>query len=92
MDLETYKSKMLVLEREHGIRKTSLMFDFAHSNSNVKVGDFFTDHIGTIKVEFIKLDANKEKPAFIFFGAEYTKKLKPFKSGSKRPAYQVNKV
>ena len=92
MNLETYKSKVVALKKDHEIELRELALEFANSNSTIKIGDFFTDNIGTIKVETVGLCTDPRGPSFVFFGAEYTKKLKPFKSGSERSAYQRNAV
>ena len=90
MNLEKYKESLTALERKHNEEINQLMAEFAKSNSDVQIGDFFTDHIGTIKVESIGVYRDKSRPTSIYYGPEYTKKLQPKKSGDKRQAYQMN--
>ena len=90
MILEEYKEKLTALERKHKKEINQLMAEFANSNSSIQVGDFFIDRIGVIKVESIDVYRDKSKPTLIYYGAEYTKKLQPKKSGTKRHAYQMN--
>ena len=90
MILEEYKEKLTALKRKHEREIDQLMAEFAKSNSSIQVGDFFIDNLGVIKVEAIGVFRDKSKPTLIYYGAEYTKKLQPKKSGTKRHAYQIN--
>lgn len=92
MNIERYQERLKAMNKKHGGEIRELMAEFANSNSSVKVGDFFADHLGVIKVESIGLYMRKEKPSLIFFGTEHTKKLQPKKSGAKRQAYQISAI
>ena len=94
MDIIEYKIRMLEIERDAEQKKIQLMTECALSNNIIKIGDTFTDHIGTIKVEKIKIatNGNERLPECVYFGAMLRKDLTPFKSGEKRDAYESNKV
>lgn len=92
MSLDLYKKQVRALENEHNMKLTAIMLDYAEQNSSVEVGDFFTDHMGTIKVEKIQLHKNPDRPSLVFFGSEYTKKMTQKKSKTKRKAWEINGV
>lgn len=92
MELEEYKDLKQQLRDQCGKAERNLAYEYAQSHNSVKVGDFVTDHIGTIKVELMRLyfEYGSGIPALVYIGAEYTKAGKPFKSESKRSVYQNN--
>ena len=90
MTLEEYKNQVKLLQEEHERKRFRLAFEYAISNNNVQVGDFVTDHVGTIKVDKISMFYDKEIPSLIYYGQEYTKTGKQLKNGSERPVYQIN--
>lgn len=94
MDITEYKIRMLEIERDAEQKKRQLITECALSNNIVKIGDTFTDHIGTIRVEKIKIASRGDGrlPECVYFGAMLRKDLTPFKSGEKRDAYESNKV
>ena len=85
--LAMYAAKQLLHETEQ-----RLMKEYAEANNNLSIGDFFTDRIGTIKIEKISLYAEREYPSVVYYGTAYTKKKQPYKSGEKRSAFQINEV
>ena len=90
MTLEEYYKKRTYLQNKHKKELKELAKKYALSNNPVQIGDMFTDHIGTIKVEKIGIYNLCPQPSCIYYGPCYTKYGKPFKSGEKRDAFQVN--
>jgi len=88
-----YEQELEALNAEHKRKCNNLMATFALSNNTVMKGDKFTDHIGTIIVEDIKINVSRyELPSCIYFGLVLKKDGTPKKDGEKRWAYQTNKL
>ena len=94
MELEEYRSLKQQLRDQCEKAERNLAFEYAQSNNSVKVGDFVTDHIGTVKVELMRLyfEYGSGLPALVYSAPTYTKAGKPFKSESKRSVYQTNLI
>lgn len=77
----TFKSDMFKIDKE-----------FALANSTLKVGDFATDSIGTIKIDTIRIGRSlgSDTPECVYYGVCYTKKGQPYKSGETRQVWQRN--
>ena len=63
--------------------------EYARANSDIKIGDIITDHVGTIRVEVIKIYYSSP-PQCEYVGVMLTKKGVPFKGGEKRTVIQEN--
>lgn len=65
----------------------------ANENNDVKVGDSFTDQSGTILVERISVYITYGgMPTCLYYGLELKKDGTPTKKGTRRDAFQINKV
>ena len=89
MEYSEYKDKLSDLKAKHHNEKVALAREYAYSNNPYKVGDTVTDHIGSIRVDRIRVDIT-DNPCCIYYGIELTKKGVPYKSGSTRGVYQMN--
>ncbi len=92
---EDYKHKTLMLAEKHKEEVFQLKKKYAMANSSVQVGDMVTDHMGSVKVERIKIHTGyhvDDLPSCVYYGPCYTKSGRPFKSGERRGAYQANLV
>lgn len=89
MNYEEYKNQLSELSRDFEKSKQKLAIQYAKINNSVKVGDVFTDHIGSVKVESIGFDIHGE-PQCVYYGIELKKDGRPTLKGSKRQAYQRN--
>ena len=87
-ELENKLAELLMIYESS---KRMAMKEFAMSNNPYKVGDRFTDHIGTIVIESIGTYLS-EKPCCTYFGTTLKRDGKPRKDGVKRQAYQSNEV
>lgn len=87
-----YILNLAKLQNEFERKKRKLMREFALSNNTVKADDIVTDHIGSIKVECIKIyiPLGKKLPACKYIGIELKKDKTPRKDKSKRVVYQKN--
>ena len=95
MDIEVYKKRQQELSYQYEKNKRWLSLEFAQSHSSINIGDFVTDHIGTIKVESFGLNTGygrSDLPSMVYKGTEYTKAGKPRKDGSIRSVYQTNLI
>ncbi len=90
MEYNEYQQKQKALEREFQIKKSELSTAYALANNSYKIGDIFTDHIGSIRIEAIRTTIHNYKPTCIYFGLELKKDGTPKKKGEKRDAYQIN--
>lgn len=69
--------------------KRLLIRQYCDSNNPYKIGDVFTDHIGSVLIESIGYWYST--PACcLYFGTELKKDGTPKKNGEKRWAYQSN--
>ena len=90
MELEQLEAKIKELDRDHKKAVNEAIVGYCFANNTVKIGDIFTDHIGSIVVEDIKASSFFKMYGCVYFGLELTKKLEPKKNGSKRSAFQQN--
>jgi hypothetical protein len=92
MTIQEYNDGVLRLENKMEQEKRALVQEYCLSNNTVEVGDFFTDHIGTVKVDVISIAGGSwgTPPCCVYAGFEYTKKMQPYKSQSRRKAWQSN--
>jgi hypothetical protein len=93
MNIDEYKEKLAVIDKEHEARQFELAKEYALSNNSISAGDVITDHIGSIKVSSIALYmSHRSRPMCSYYGVQTTKKGKEYKSGAKRKVYQSNLV
>ena len=91
MNKQTLENKLSQLYQEHELKKKEVMQEFCDANNPYKVGDKFTDHIGTVVVEKIRYSYG-DKPCCVYFGAELKKDNTLRKDNSKRQAWQSNDI
>lgn len=92
MTKEELDQKLRSIELEAVNAKNKAVHDYCMAHNTVKVGDIFTDHIGSIRVERITIAASFSLGQFccVYHGPELTKSLKPKKKTKHRGAYQCN--
>jgi len=92
MDRDEYVRGRNVLKRKHDEELYEHAKKFVLENAEYAVGDFVTDHIGTILVEHITIayGFNKEYPEAVYKGTAYTKAGKPFKNGQTKSVWASN--
>jgi hypothetical protein len=91
MTKEVYDKKWMKIKMSFEAAKEELYREFAYANNPYKIGDIVTDHMGTIKIEKIKIYLGLGTyPQCVYFGVELTKKGEPNKRGNKRSVYQSN--
>ena len=86
--------KLSQLEQEYTLNKKTLIRELCEANNPYKVGDIFTDHIGSVLVEKIRYDMStyRDYPCCVYYGIELKKDLTPKKSMTRRNAYQSNDI
>lgn len=92
MNKEQLKIELRELELRHSKEKTDIYKKYIDANNPYKVGDKFTDHIGTILIDDIRHCLVLSSLGAIYFGLELKKDGTPKKSLAKRYAYQSNGV
>ena len=93
MELAEYRLKLRAIEDAHEIKKRKLAREYALSNARYKIGDIFTDHIGSIRIELIKAYIFFKNPECVYYGLELKKDgTTPTKKMQKRDAYQNNDI
>ena len=86
MNKQELKHKLNKLQLEYGLKQKEVMKQFCDANNKYKVGDKFTDHIGTIIIEKIRYSYTLTgTPSCIYFGTE-------LKNNDKRNSWQSNDV
>lgn len=94
MEYTDFKIKLQAIKDEAKKKEQDLYVEYALSNNNFKVGDIVTDHIGSIKIEKIKVHVNgfigNYKPECKYIGIELKKDLTPTKIKKERVVYQSN--
>ena len=91
MTISELNRKLSEIEAEYEKSKRIEFVKFCDANNPYKIGDTFTDHIGSIKVELIKYTFGN-KPCCVYFGTELKKDGTPRKDGNKRQAWQTNDI
>lgn len=94
MELQEYQNRLSELEKRYQQDQRKLIAEYAFANNPYKVGDLFTDHVGTIRIEKIQatvpyLSADKA-PSCVYTGMEVKADGTPMKKGKVRGAYQTN--
>ena len=95
MELQDLGMKIRELEQEFELKKKKAMTQPRDANNPYKVGDKFTDQIGTILIESIYYQFNIGlfgPLCCVYFGPELKKDGTPKKNGNKRKAWQSNDV
>lgn len=92
MEEKLYLEKLSMMRIRHREEMRELQREYAMAQSPFKVGDLVTDHIGTVKVDYIDFDVADmgRRVRCVYVGPCYTKQGKPFKSGERRPVFQQN--
>jgi hypothetical protein len=94
MTKETLDNQLAQLLADYEQSRKELIKRYCIANNPYTVGDVFTDHLGSIKIEQIKYSAGStiSGPKCVYFGPELKKNGTPKLSGAKRFAYQTNEV
>jgi len=96
MQLQDLKIEIDKLEKEFDLKKDNLIKKYCDANNPYKVGDKFTDHMGTILIEKILYYTSTSfqfcLPCCVYFGTELKKDGTPKKNGAKRRASQSNDI
>jgi hypothetical protein len=90
MTFAALKLKLNSLEEQYERKKHNLQREYCDANNPYKIGDNFTDHIGTIKIERIAyyFSSYGYEPSCIYFGIELKKDGTPKASEKRRKAFQ----
>lgn len=92
MTQDELKDKLKELEREHAEKQKAVIREYCDANNPYKVGDVFTDHLGSIVVEKIYFQYSYNKPCCVYHGTALKKDGSPRKNGEKRQAWQSNDI
>ena len=90
MTKETLDQELALLLADYEQRKKDLIKSYCIANNPYKIGDVFTDHFGSIKIEEIRYSINSR--CCVYYGIELKKDGTPKKSGAKSTAWQSNEV
>lgn len=79
---------------KYDLDRRKVLEDYCNENNPYKVGDTFTDHIGTIKIDKIGhyFTSDYDRSCCIYFGNELKKDGTPKKNDKIRSAYQSNDI
>ena len=90
MTKETLDQELADLLADYEHSKKQLIKRYCIANNPYKVGDVFTDHFGSIKIESITFSIRTE--CCVYFGPELKKDGTIKKSWTVRSAWQSNEV
>lgn len=92
MNKQELEHKLKELQREYELKQKKIMKQFCDANNPYKVGDKFTDHIGSIIIEKIRYSYTTiiGTPSCVYYGTELKKDGTPKKNNNKRIAWQAN--
>jgi hypothetical protein len=90
MTIEQLNKNLETLAFQYEESKRTLIKEYCLANNPYKVGDVFTDHLGSILIEYIKFSIYDKCCAYN--GVELTKKGEPNKRGTRRNAWQKNDI
>lgn len=87
-------AKITQLELEFENNRNKVVKEFCDANNPYKVGDVFTDHIGSILIDKIQywVIFGNEGPCCVYSGLELKKDGTPRKDKSRRQCWQYNEV
>lgn len=92
MKKEELEFKLKKLEQEYYSSRNKLIKKFCDANNPYQVGDIFTDHIGSIRIEKIQYIFEGIKSMCVYSGGELKKDLTPKKIYASRRAWQGNDI
>lgn len=93
MTEEQYNARKQQIAHHAKLAEQRLVIDYCQAHNPYKIGDVFTDHIGSIRIDQITYDVSLYRlPCCVYTGVELKKDGTPKASGSRRAAYQVNDV
>jgi hypothetical protein len=90
MTKETLDQELADLLADYEQSQKELIKRYCIANNPYKVGDVFTDHMGSINIE--KITYSVYSRCCVYFGTELKKNGTPKKSGAVRCAWQFNEV
>ena len=91
MTKQDLEEQLKIIDKKSEAEKIEVIKRYCDANNPYKIGDKFTDHVGTIIIEKIGY-SNYTSLCCTYFGLELKKDGKPRKEGSKRVAYQSNDI
>ena len=93
MDKEMLTQRIDQLQQAFDLQKKQMMKQYCDAKNPYKVGDKFTDHIGTIVIEKIGYSYYGGNPCCVFTGVGLKKDGTPRKdNNNKRNAWQSNDI
>jgi len=92
MTFEEFQKMMEIVNKSYQLSIKAAIHNYCDANNPYKIGDIFTDHIGSIKIQAISYFYNEIEPCCIYCGIELKKDGSPRKDGAVRNAYQRNEV
>jgi len=93
MTKQELQNKLEELKHEYELKQKEAMRQFCDANNAYKIGDKFTDHIGSIIIEKIRYSyGGFNDPCCVYFGVELKKDGTPKKNNEKRNAWQSNDI
>lgn len=92
MKYEQLNQKIKDINKEAQLKVNKEIKAYCDANNPYKVGDIFTDHIGSIKIEKIgyNIDLGRYRPYCVYIGAELKKDGTPKKGDKKRLSHQIH--
>lgn len=91
MTHQEFRAEMEDLEEQYKLEKKRILCEYVMSWCPYKLGDIVRDHIGFVRIEkIVPIIGICNKVDIMMFGTEYTLKLEPKKTGTRRNIYHSN--
>lgn len=91
MTHQEFRAEMEDLEKQYKLEKKRIINEYVMSWCPYKIGDIVRDHIGFVKIEkIVPIIGICNKVDIMMLGTEYTLKLEPKKTGTRRNIYHSN--
>lgn len=93
MNRDQFEIESIKIEQEFKNKKEKLIREFCDANNPYRVGDKFTDHVGSIIIEKIRYSIDSTgMPSCVYSGVELKKDGSRKKNDPKRSACQFNDI
>lgn len=91
MTHQEFRAEMEDLEEQYKLERKRILNEYVMSWCPYKIGDIVRDHIGFVRIEkIVPIIGICSKVDIMMFGTEYTLKLEPKKTGTRRNIYHSN--
>ncbi len=92
MTKQDYEGALFNARMQYEAKKKEILIEFCKANNPYQIGDVFTDHLGSIRIEMIQYAQTLGTPCCVYTGLVLKKDKTPTKIIEKRQAWQSNDI